>query len=64
MTRIFELRDSQKLTQKQLADAMGVSQVSVWQWENGKSLPSADKLPKLAGILHCKIEDLYDRKEA
>jgi transcriptional regulator with XRE-family HTH domain len=56
--RIKELRTSQKFTQVMLAEQMGVSQSAVAMWETGASLPSADKLPKLARALGCTIDEL------
>lgn len=35
------------LTQKQLAEACGVAECTVINWEKGKSLPSIKKLPLL-----------------
>lgn len=35
------------MTQKQLADACKVSESTVFNWENGKSVPSIRKLPLL-----------------
>ena len=40
---------------------MGVSQQAVGKWERGESLPRAEQLPKLAELLHCKIDDLFDK---
>jgi len=34
----------------------------VWQWEAGECMPTADKLPAIAKILDCKIEELYGKE--
>ncbi len=60
--KIKELRVNKKLTQEELAEAIGVTQACVAMWETGKALPNSDKLPKLAEVLGCSIDDLY-RKE-
>lgn len=52
-------RMSKAMTQKQLADVMGVKRTTVSMWESGASLPSADKLPKLARVLGCTIDELF-----
>ncbi len=39
-TRIREFRSSQNLTQQEVADALGVSKVTVLRWENGSARPS------------------------
>ena len=49
------------LTQQDVADAIGVSQVSVWQWENGDNLPRADKLIAISQLYGCTVEDLIGK---
>ena len=56
--RIFFLRKEQKLSQGQLADAMGVSRQAVSKWENGQSTPEPLKMIQLAQILDTDIEFL------
>ena len=48
------------MTRYELAQAAEVSYQAVAQWENGVMVPSADKLPTIAAVLECEIEDLYD----
>lgn len=62
---IKELRKKCGLTQAQLATLLNVKQVTVSYWENGESMPTAKKLPELARILQCSIDDLFEniRKE-
>lgn len=60
MKKIKELRELRELSQRDLANYLGVDQSAVAKWETGVSLPSADKLPKLAQILGCTIDELYD----
>nr|QGT51274.1 hypothetical protein Firmicute1046_3500 [uncultured Firmicutes bacterium] len=52
-------RKKQHFTQCELAHRIGVSQANISQWEKGEALPRADKLPALAKILNCTIEDLF-----
>ena len=47
------------LTQKQVAEKMGVTQSCVAAWERGDYYPSAQSLPKLATALGCEIGDLF-----
>ncbi|MDP3486685.1 MAG: helix-turn-helix transcriptional regulator [Bacillota bacterium] len=54
-------REAKGLTQCQLATAMGVDQTAVSQWERGETLPRADRLPDLAKILGCTIDQLLDK---
>lgn len=48
------------MSQLELAQRVGVSKVAVCLWESGGTKPSADKLPTIAAVLECEIEDLYD----
>ncbi|MCX5466271.1 LexA family protein [Acinetobacter nematophilus] len=50
-TRLKNLRKSKKLTQQQVADAIGVSKTSVIYWEKDENLPKHDSLMTLAQIL-------------
>lgn len=59
--RIRELREQAGLTQGQIAEHMGVDQAAVHRWEIGKAMPRAAKLPELAALLHCTIDELYSR---
>ena len=56
---IKSLRIKNKLTQAELAASLKVDQTAVSQWEAGRSMPTADKLPELARILGCTIDDLF-----
>ena len=62
--RIKELREQCGISQSELARRMGVKHTSVIQWENGKSMPAAAKLPKLAAVLGVEIGELYERPSA
>lgn len=55
-------RESKMLTQKELAKMIGVSRTTISMWESGDSLPRADKLPILARIFECNIDDLFPQK--
>ena len=56
--RIISLRKEQKLSQGQLADAMGVSRQAVSKWVNGLATPEPLKMVQLAQILDTDIEYL------
>lgn len=59
MNAIKALRERAGLTQKQLGELLGLGQSTVAMWETDESKPRADKLPELARVLGCTIEDLY-----
>lgn len=47
---IAELRKEQGLTQKELADRVGVSDKAVSRWENGKNYPDIEIMQSLGEI--------------
>lgn len=52
------LREKANLTQAQVAEALSIGQSTVSMWESGENLPRADKLPQLAKLLCCTVDDL------
>lgn len=60
--RIKEARKAQKLTQKQLADKMGVAEVTIRQYEAGRRAISLDQLEKVAASLDTAIMFFIDGK--
>lgn len=60
MNKIKEFRLKLNYTQESIASKMNVSQAAVASWETGKSLPVANKLSKLAKILDCTIDELFE----
>ena len=59
--RIKSLREAQKISQTELAAKMGVAQNAISQWESEVALPRARDLPRLADLLGCAIDDLFNR---
>ncbi|MDI9392773.1 MAG: S24 family peptidase [Synergistota bacterium] len=57
-SNIRKLRLSVGITQKQLAEKIGVSQTHMSQMEKGNRRVDADWLPKIAVALGCRTEDL------
>lgn len=49
-----------KLTQRQVAEAVGITSRSVQRWELGEALPQLNVLQtwRLCQVLQCSIEDL------
>lgn len=58
MNRIAELRKLKNVSQKDIADAVGVSVFAVSKWETGKTLPTGDNLRKMAEYLGCEPEEI------
>ena len=55
---ICELREGKCLTQREVADMLGVTPAAISKWENGSSKPRVDLLFKLAEILGVRAEEL------
>ena len=55
-------RNSKGLTQKEIADAIGIKTQSYQAYESGVSLPSSENLLKLAIILEVSIDKLFELK--
>lgn len=58
-TTFRALRQRNHLTQKEVADYMGISHVAVGKWESGKAMPRARQFPKLAQLFGCSINDFF-----
>ena len=50
-------------TQAALAEAMGIERARLAMWESGYAWPSAAFLPKMADLLCCTIDELYQVPE-
>lgn len=61
--RIKELRNSRKMTQVELAKALGLTKQCISNWENDNVLPSVDMLCKLADFFSVTTDYLLCREE-
>ena len=52
-----DLRKEKGMTQKQLADKLGVVPKTVSKWETGHGFPDVATLPTLADILGVRLEE-------
>lgn len=55
---IHRLRKQKKLTQKQLADAMNISDKTISKWERGLGCPDVSLLHELSDVLNVNIEKI------
>lgn len=58
MNRLKELRKEKKLTQKELAEEIGISKRTLAYWENGESQIKHEKAEKLANFFGVSIAHL------
>ena len=61
---ISELRKEKKLTQKDLAEQLGVTDKAVSKWERGLSCPDISLLSKLSQALDITINELLNGEKA
>ena len=59
--RLKELRFEKGLTQKELAEQIGIKRNTYSDWENGKTEPSFENLVKLADLLDVSLDWLFGR---
>ena len=52
------------MTQRQLAEILGVTNKAVSKWETGQGLPDVGSLPELARVLGVTVDEILDGKEA
>ena len=56
--RIYDLRKAKQMSQKELADEVGVSVQTVSKWENHICMPDIAMLPDLAGVFRVTVDEL------
>lgn len=61
---IEAMRKQRRMTQTELAIAVGVTQPSISDYESGKKRPTIDTAKKLADALGCTVDDLLKDAKA
>jgi len=59
---IKKYRERAGISKAELARTMEVDSAAVTRWEKGTALPRAAKIPKLADLFGCSIDQLYGRQ--
>ncbi|NRD79021.1 helix-turn-helix transcriptional regulator [Bacillus sp. BRMEA1] len=62
-SRIAELRKSKKMSQAELAEAVGVTRQTITSLENEKYVASLVLAYKIAKLFNLQIEDVFDFSE-
>lgn len=60
MTAIYKYRKDQNMTQRELAEAVGITASAITQYETGARKPDIVTLKKLAAALHCTADQLLE----
>ena len=58
VNKIKSVRLEKNVSQKELAEKLGVSAAEVCRWEVGTNMPRIQILLKIASVLSCHVEDL------
>ena len=64
VNRVKALRTSAGMTQKALAERVGVTAPCVCRWERGEMNPEIEKLFRLSAIFDVPIEQIVQRTES
>ena len=59
---IKQIREENHLTQKELADKLGVTFQAVSKWENGKNVPDIGILKQISEEFHINVDDILSGK--
>jgi transcriptional regulator with XRE-family HTH domain len=63
VTNLRTIRKARNMTQRDLAAASGIHEITISKYESGKVDPSITNTEKLANALNCSINDLIGRNE-
>ena len=61
-TKLYEKMQEKEITNKEIADKMSafnVREETIFQWADGRRVPSARDKKALAKILGCKVSDIF-----
>jgi len=62
-SRLKQLREERKVSQTELAKALGVAQSTVGMWESGKNKPEYAFLNKIANYFNVSMDYLLGRED-
>ena len=54
-------RKKSGLSQQEVATKLGLDQTAVSAWEKSKKMPRAERMPSIAALFQCSIDDLYKK---
>jgi len=63
VTKIRQLRcfrEKMGWTQRDLAEKVGLSETTIWNYENGRREPRLQDLKKFAEVFNCTIDELVN----
>lgn len=57
--RYAAARDEKKMLDSEVARTAGISQVTLSEWKNGRSMPKFDKMSRIASAVGITIAEIY-----
>lgn len=60
--KLKDFRIKARLSQRELAELLQMTQANYWLWEKGKSFPNAKQIIRLCEIFKCTPNDLFGFK--
>lgn len=60
MSNLAQLRIKADYTQDAVAAALSIDRSTVAKWETGAALPRVSKIPALADLYGCTINDIFN----
>ena len=61
--KIKHFREKANISQADLSKVLDVDRSTISKWETGAANPPASKIPQIANVLRCNIEDLFEEKK-
>ena len=58
--KMKQARQDAEVTQKELAEKLGVHQKDISRWENGERTPALETFAKICRILKVSVDDMLD----
>lgn len=59
--KLKELRKSEKMTQRQLAEELGISRVNYTRYETDAARPDFETLIKIADFFDVSLDEIFER---
>lgn len=61
--KLKEFRENQKLSQRDIAKLLNITQAYYWAWEKGKHIPDGKQILQLCKIFKCTPNDIFGIRE-
>lgn len=64
VSKVAQLRKNANLTQRDLADLVGVTESTIRNWENNRNgIEVLERVVKLCNALNCSVQELIEYKQ-